>query len=72
MLTLPLRVAHLSDEPSSRSECQLYHPSSKVDLKGALCAKVIRLRVSDKYTDETLCQNSLRYLSNANVPLVII
>jgi len=33
--------------------------------KGALCAEVIRLRVSYNQNDETLSRNSLRYLSKA-------
>ena len=34
--------------------------------KVALCAEVIRLRVLYNENDETLSQNSLRYLSKAN------
>jgi len=37
-----------------------------VRVNGALCARVIRLRVSSNQNDETLSRNSLRYLSKAN------
>jgi len=36
-------------------------------VKGALCAEVIRLRVSYNQNDEPLNRNSLRYLSKANL-----
>ena len=37
-------------------------------LKGALCAYVIRLRVSYNQNYESLSQNSLRYLGKMNLP----
>ena len=37
--------------------------------KGALCARVIRHQVSYNQNDETLIQNSFRYLSKTNVPI---
>jgi len=40
-------------------------------IKGALCAYVIRLRVSYNQNDETLSQNSLMYLSKVNLPIVV-
>ena len=40
-------------------------------VKGALCAKVIRLGVCYNKNDETLSRNSLRYLSKANLPIVV-
>jgi len=40
-----------------------------VKSKGALCAYVIRSRVSYNQNDRTLSQNSLRYLSKANLPM---
>jgi len=40
-------------------------------LKGALCTEVIRLRVSYDQNDETLSQNSLRYLSRASLPIAV-
>jgi len=40
-------------------------------IKGALCVYVIRLRVSHNQNDETLSQNSLRYLRNANLPIAV-
>jgi len=39
--------------------------------KGGLRAYVIRLRVSYNQIDETLSQNSLRYLSQANLPIAV-
>jgi len=39
--------------------------------KGALCAEVIRLSTSNIQTEETLSQNSLRYLSKLNVPIAL-
>jgi len=35
-------------------------------VKGALCAEVIRLRVSYDQNDETLSRNSLIYMSRSN------
>jgi len=40
-------------------------------VKGALCADVIRLRVSYYQNDETLSRNSLRYLSKANLSIAV-
>jgi len=40
-------------------------------LKGALCAYVIRSRVSFTQNDETLSRNLLRYLSKANLPMAV-
>jgi len=49
----------------------LYIYRVRVTLKGALCAQVIRLRVSYTQNDETLSRNSLRYLSKANLPIAV-
>ena len=43
----------------------------RIRIKGALCAYVIRLRVSNIQNDETLSRNSLRYLSKANLSMVV-
>ena len=40
-------------------------------VKGALCAQVKRLRVSDNQNDETLSQNSLMYMSKANLTIAV-
>jgi len=40
-------------------------------VKGALCAEVIRLRVSYNKNDESRSQNSLRYLSKANLLIAV-
>jgi len=40
-------------------------------IKGALCAEVIRLRVSCTQKDEILSRNSLRYLSKTNLPIAV-
>ena len=48
--------------------CKYIHTHKNV--KGALCAQVIRLRVSYNQNDETRSRNSLRYLSKANLPIV--
>jgi len=40
-------------------------------VKGALCAKVKRLRVSYNQNDETLSRNSLRCLSEANLTIAV-
>jgi len=40
-------------------------------VQGALCAYVIRLRVSYTQNDETLSRNSLRYLSKTNLPIAV-
>ena len=40
-------------------------------VKGALCAYLIRLRVSYNQNDETLSRNSLRYLSKASLPIAV-
>jgi len=40
-------------------------------VKGALCACVIRLRVSYSQNDETLSRNSLMYMSKANLPIAV-
>ena len=39
--------------------------------EGALCAEVIRLRVSYHPNDETLSRNSLMNMSNANFPIAV-
>ena len=39
--------------------------------QGALCASGIRFRVSYTQNDETLSRNSLRYVSEANLPMAI-
>jgi len=39
--------------------------------KCALCAEVIRLRVSYNQNDKTLSRNSLRYLSKANLTIAV-
>jgi len=40
-------------------------------VKGALCAKVKRLRVSYNQNDETLSRNSLMYMSKANLTIAV-
>jgi len=45
-------------------ECYTVVPYS--GLQGALCAKVIRPRVSNSQNNETRSRNSLRYLREAN------
>jgi len=40
-------------------------------VEGAMCAEVIRLRVSYNRTDETLSRNSLMYMSKANLPRAV-
>jgi len=42
-----------------------------VFITGALCAYVIRPRVSYNQNDETISRNSLRYLSKANLPIAV-
>jgi len=39
--------------------------------KGALCAEVIRLRVSCNQNDETRGQNSLMHMSKAHLPIAV-
>jgi len=41
------------------------------DIKGALCALVIRLQVVYNQPDETLSRSSLMYMSNANFPIAV-
>jgi len=45
--------------------------SGEFNLKCALCAEVLRRRVSYNQNDETLSRNSLRYLSKANLPIAV-
>ena len=50
------------------------YPKPGVGVKGALCAlcaQVIRLRVSHNQNDETRSRNSRRYLSKANIPIAV-
>ena len=48
---------------------QIIGPTIRLRVKGALCAQVIRLRVSYNQIDETLSRNSLMYMSKANLPI---
>ena len=59
------------------ASCWLPHPNTTVapfrffgltHLKGALCAEVIRSRVTYNQNDETLRRNSLMYMSKAIYP----
>jgi len=61
------------DSSDVNQRCENKTPKSAPSLlfKGALCAEVIRLRVSYNQNDETLSRNSLRYLSKSNLPIAI-
>ena len=59
------------------NEC-FYSSSSKIEariyrgrFKGALCAYLIRLRLSSNQNDETLSRNSLMYMSKANLLIAL-
>jgi len=45
--------------------------SNSIRVKGALCAEVIRLRVSYNQNGETLSRNSLCYLSKAYLLMAV-
>jgi len=57
--------------PGARKVCigEAIVVSREAYFKGALCAEVIRLRVSYHQDDETLSRNSLMYKSKANLPI---
>jgi len=41
------------------------------EVKGALCAEVIRIRVSSNQNDEALRRNSLMYMSKVNLTTAV-
>jgi len=47
------------------------HALTVLELQGALCAEVIRLRVSCIQSDNTLSRNSLVYMSKAKLPIAL-
>ena len=54
-----------------RADVALSTERTGARIKGALCAYVIRLRVSYNQNEEIISQNSLRYLSKANLPIAV-
>jgi len=67
-------IVNISPSPvisSSPTNAEVEGATTNSEVKGALCAEVIRLRVSYNQNDETLGRNSLRYRSRANLPILV-
>jgi len=67
---LTLHIIQLTPQKLSAEHSLVFFKSGRV--KGALCAYVIRLRVSYNQNDETLSRNSLRYLSKSSLKVLCV